>query len=174
MSDPFVAEIRILPYNFAPTGWAICEGQLLPISQYTAVFSLIGTYYGGNGTSNFALPNVQGRVVVGVGQGPGLTPYNPGDMEGVENVTLTAPQLAAHNHGATAIHDAGNSYSPAGDAWSADGANRAKIYGSGAPSAAMGANALAPAGGNQPHNNLQPFIAINYCIALQGIFPPRG
>jgi microcystin-dependent protein len=173
MSEPFLAEVRILPYNFAPTGWALCQGQLLPISQYTAVFSLIGTYYGGNGTSNFALPNLQGRVVVGVGQGPGLSAYNPGDTEGVESVTLTAPQLAAHNHGAAAVHDAGNSYSPAGDAWSADGANRAKIYGAGAPTVAMGANALAPAGGNQPHNNLQPYIAINYCIALTGIFPPR-
>ena len=174
MSEPFLAEVRILPYTFAPLGWALCEGQILSISQNTAVFSLLGTMYGGNGTSNFALPNVQGRVVVGIGQGPGLTPYSNGDMGGVETVTLTAPQLAAHNHGASAIHEAGNSYSPAGDAWSADGANRAKIYGSGTPAVAMGANALAPAGGNQPHNNLQPYIAINYCIALQGIFPPRS
>ena len=174
MSEPFLAEVRILPYTFAPQGWALCQGQILSISQNTAVFSLLGTMYGGNGTSNFALPNVQGRVVVGIGQGPGLTPYINGDVGGAETVTLMAPQLAAHNHGATAIHDAGNSYSPAGDAWSADGANRAKIYGSGTPSVAMGANALAPAGGNQPHNNLQPYIAINYCIALQGIFPPRS
>ena len=174
MSEPFLAEVRILPYTFAPQGWALCQGQILSISQNTAVFSLLGTMYGGNGTSNFALPNVQGRVVVGIGQGPGLTPYVNGDVGGAETVTLMAPQLAAHNHGATAIHDAGNSYSPAGDAWSADGANRAKIYGSGTPSVAMGANALAPAGGNQPHNNLQPYIAINYCIALQGIFPPRS
>jgi microcystin-dependent protein len=174
MSEPFLAEVRILPYTFAPVGWALCAGQILPISQNTAVFSLLGTNYGGNGTSNFALPNLQGRVVVGVGQGPGLSPYNPGDNAGVESVTLTAPQLAVHNHAATAIHDAGNTYSPAGDAWSADGANRAKIYGSGDPAVPMGANALAPAGGNQPHNNLQPYVAINYCIAMQGVFPPRS
>jgi microcystin-dependent protein len=174
MSEPFLAEVRILPYTFAPVGWVICAGQILPISQNTAVFSLLGTNYGGNGTTNFALPNLQGRVVAGVGQGPGLSPYNPGDNAGVESVTLTAPQLAVHNHAAAAIHDAGNTYSPAGDAWSADGANRAKIYGSGDPAVPMGANALAPAGGNQPHNNLQPYVAINYCIAMQGVFPPRS
>jgi len=111
---------------------------------------------------------------VGVGQGPGLSAYNPGDTEGVESVTLTAPQLAAHNHGAAAVHDAGNSYSPAGDAWSADGANRAKIYGSGAPAAAMGANALAPAGGNQPHNNMMPYLGMYWVIAFNGIYPSRA
>ncbi|MDR3719163.1 MAG: tail fiber protein [Bryobacteraceae bacterium] len=174
MSDPFVAEVRILPYTFAPYGWALCQGQILPISQYTAVFSLLGTNYGGNGTSNFALPNLQGRLAIGAGQGPGLSPYSVGETGGVENVTLTPQQLAAHNHGAVAVHDAGNTYSPAGDEWSADGANRAKIYGAAAPTVAMGANALSPAGGGQPHNNLQPYIAINYCIALQGVFPARS
>jgi microcystin-dependent protein len=174
MSDPFVAEVRILPYTFAPTGWALCQGQILPISQFAAVFSLLGTNYGGNGTSNFALPNLQGRLAIGAGQGPGLSLYYVGETGGVESVTVIPPQLAAHSHQAVAVHDAGNTYSPAGDEWSADGANRAMIYGTAAPTVAMGANALSLAGGSQPHNNLQPFVAINYCIALQGVFPARS
>ncbi len=174
MSEPFLAEVRILPFNFAPAGWAVCAGQVLPISQNTAVFSLLGVNYGGNGTTNFALPNLQGQVAVGAGQGPGLSPYSVGQTGGTETVTLVANQLAAHNHPASAIHDAGNSYSPAGDSWSADGANRAKLYRSADPTVPMGANAVSPAGGNQPHNNLQPYLVLNYCIALVGVFPSRA
>ena len=174
MSEPFLAEVRILPFNFAPAGWAVCAGQVLPISQNTAVFSLLGVNYGGNGTTNFALPNLQGQVAVGAGQGPGLSPYSVGQTGGTETVTLVANQLAAHNHPASAIHDAGNSYSPAGDSWSADGANRAKLYRSADPTVPMGANAVSPAGGNQPHTNLQPYLVLNYCIALVGVFPSRA
>lgn len=172
--DPFVAEVRILPFNFAPKGWALCMGQIIPLQQNTALFSLIGTFYGGDGRSNFALPDLQGRVVVGVGQGPGLTNYDPGTKDGAETVVLTPQQLGSHNHPAAAVHDAGNTYAAAGDVWSADGANRAKIYGGGNPTVAMGANALSPAGGNQSHNNLQPYLVLNYCIAMQGVFPPRS
>lgn len=171
MSQPFLAEIRILPYTFAPVGWSLCQGQILPIAQYTAIFSLLGTMYGGNGTSNFALPDLQGRVVVGADPG-GPGNYPQGGTGGTEGVTLTSQQIAAHNHTASAVSDAGNSYSPAGDVWSADAANRAKIYGASAPNVAMGPNALSPAGGGQAHNNMQPYIAMNYCIAMAGVFRP--
>lgn len=169
---PYICEIRPVAFNFAPKGWAVCSGGLLAISQNTALFALIGTYYGGNGVSTFGLPNLVGQVPVGVGQGPGLTPRSLGETGGVESVTLTLSQLAAHSHIVNASSAGGNAFDPANNVWSADseGATR---YASGA-AAAMAQNAIGPAGGNSPHENRQPFVAINYAIAMQGIFPPRS
>jgi microcystin-dependent protein len=175
MADPFVAEIRIFPFNFAPKGWAFCDGQILPLSQNTALFSLLGTTYGGDGKSNFALPNLQGNAAVHAGQGPGLSPYYLGQTGGSETVTLLQSEIPAHSHAmmaAPAIVAAdsnvctGNSMgkSSQGSAYTAFAA----------PSVVqLSANALAPAGSDQPHNNLQPYLTLNFCIALQGVFPPR-
>jgi len=173
MSDQFVAEIRIFPFNFAPTGWAFCNGQLLPISQNTALFSLLGTYYGGDGKSTFALPNLQGMVVVQPGQGPGLSTRYLGESSGSETVTLLQSEIPAHTHGLRVSPDDGDLSNP-----SATRALARSIggfaYTNGAPNTVMAAQALAPVGGSGPHNNLQPYLVLNYCIALQGIFPPRG
>jgi len=174
MADPFVAEIRILPTNFAPRGWAFCNGQILPISQNTALFSLLGTTYGGNGQSNFALPNLQGAAPLGWGQGPGLTNRQLGETGGAETVTLIQTELPQHTHQASATAGSGTSNDPAGKLWARAAVLRqsTNLYGT-AGGAAMSANALASAGGNQPHNNLPPYLALNFCIALQGVYPPR-
>jgi microcystin-dependent protein len=172
MSNPFVAEIRIFGFNFNPRGWAFCQGQILPISQNTALFSLLGTNYGGNGTSNFGLPDFRSRVPVSQGSGPGLTSYFVGQTGGTENVSLTTNALPAHNHTAGCQTATGNAYSghnavPAPDA----GGNN--VYSS--PSnGMMNSQELTQTGGTTPHNNLQPFLGVNYCIALQGVFPPRS
>lgn len=190
---PFLTTILIWPPNFAPQGWALCTGQLLPISQYSAVFSLIGTYYGGDGISNFALPNLQGRVPVGVGQGAGLSPYVIGQVGGTENVTLTTNNLASHTHSATpaglsatvpAVTTGGttNQASPSvALAAPVDAArNPINIYGSGTPTQSLasgtvtGSITVGPTGGNQPHANIQPYLALNYIIALQGVYPSRS
>ena len=170
MSDPFVGEIRMFGGNFAPTGWAMCNGQLLPISQNTALFSLLGTQYGGNGTSNFALPNLQGLTPMHQGQGPGLTPRSVGDQGGVETVTLTQQQIAPHTHPPLATAGAGNRQSPAGATWSSV---RGRLYGTTAD-VAMAPGALSSTGGSQPHNNVAPYLAVTFIIALQGIFPARA
>lgn len=171
MSDAFVAEIRILPCNFAPRGWAFCNGQLLPISQNTALFSLVGTNYGGDGRTTFGLPNLQGRSAVGVGQGPGLSLYDVGQSGGSDAVTLLTPEMPAHGHtlNATASATTGN---PAGAALAppAGGQLEYRMPGNIAP---MAGDSLVPVGG-APHNNLQPYLVLNFCIALQGIFPPRA
>lgn len=171
MSDAFVAEIRIFPFNFAPRGWAFCNGQLLPISQNTALFSLVGTYYGGDGRTTFGLPNLQGRGAVGVGQGPGLSRYDVGQNGGVETVTLLKTEIPAHSHtlNATASATTGN---PTGAALAppAGGQLEYRMPGNIAP---MAADSLVSVGG-APHNNLQPYLTLNFCIALQGIYPPRA
>lgn len=170
MSDPFVAEIRIFGFNFAPKGWAFCNGQLMPISQNTALFSLLGTYYGGDGKSTFALPDMQGNSPMFWGQGPGLTDRFLGEIGGSETVTLLQSEIPNHVHTINTLTDSGIQSSPAG-ALSA----RAPLYSTGQASAvAMSFNALSMAGGSQPHNNMQPYLTLNFCIALQGIFPPRG
>jgi len=171
MSEPFIAEIRIFAGNFAPRSWAFCNGQLLPVSQNTALFSLIGTTYGGDGRTTTALPDLQGRTPMHPGRGPGLTSRRLGQRGGVETVTLTEAQMPNHNHTMTATAEGGDRADPA-DKYLASESN---IY---APDnntlQSMAEQSLPHTGGSQPHNNMQPFIAINYIIALQGLYPSRG
>ena len=174
MSEPFIAEIRIFPYNFAPRSWAFCDGQLLPIAQNTALFSLVGTTYGGNGQTTFGLPNLQGRAPMQPGTGPGLSNNSLGEGGGTGSVTLTTQQIPPHTHGLSGLNQPGNDASPGGNAL-ARGAGGLLPYvpaASGSP-AVMDQVSLADAGGNQPHNNLMPFVTYNFCIALQGVFPSR-
>ena len=171
MQDPFVAEIRIFPFNFPPKGWAWCDGQLLPLSQNTALFSLLGTTYGGNGKSNFALPDLQGRAPMHPGQGPGLSLHDLGETGGSETVSLLESEIPNHPHTLNAVNDGGTSPSPA-----ATFVAQAPVYTS-APSGgpvSMNASIVAPTGGDQPHNNMQPYLTFYFNIALQGIFPQRG
>lgn len=173
MSDPFVAEIRIFPFNFAPKGWAFCDGQIMPISQNTALFSLLGTTYGGDGKTTFALPNLQGSAPVHQGQGPGLSNYFEGQTGGAETITLLQSELPAHAHQVIGASGSGPT-SPAGNTWgSLPGRTPPPEYADGSPNVLMG-NTLSPAGGGLPHNNMQPYLTLNFCIALQGIFPPRS
>lgn len=172
MADPFVAEIRIFPFNFAPKGWAWCDGQLLPLSQNTALFSLLGTTYGGNGKSNFALPDLQGRAPMHPGQGPGLSLHDLGETGGSETVTLLESEIPAHSHALQAATTAANSKSPAGNVL-ARATGNVYLAPAGAPLVTMSDQAIAPAGGDQPHNNMMPYLTYYFNIALQGVFPPR-
>lgn len=175
MSDPFVAEIRIFPFNFAPKGWAFCDGQLLSTSQSTALFSLLGTNYGGNGESNFALPNLQGSAVIGQGQGPGLNDYLVGESGGSEFVTLLSTEIPIHSHALQGVTNpppaTGGSPSPSVGMGRPNGGT---VYCAPNNLGQMSPNAIGLAGGSQPHNNMMPYLTMNFCIALQGIFPPRG
>ena len=175
MADPFVAEIRIFPFNFAPRGWAWCDGQLLPLSQNTALFSLLGTTYGGNGKSNFALPDLQGRAPMHPGQGPGLSLHDLGETGGSDTVTLLESEIPAHSHAYNISGADGTERFPA-QQFCAAGIGGVSMYApaQNAPLVQMSPNAVAPAGGDQPHNNLQPYLTFYFCIALQGVFPPRG
>ncbi len=174
MTDQFVAEIRIFAGNFAPTGWAFCNGQILPISQNTALFSLLGTTYGGDGKSNFALPNLQGSAPLHPGQGAGLSLRDLGETGGEATVTLLETEIPGHTHTARAATLAGSDVSPAGAVWAVPGAGRGIVaYDPGGGGAAMSASAVGVAGGGQPHNNMPPYLVLNFIIALQGIFPPR-
>ena len=170
--DPFVAEIRIFPFNFAPKGWAFCDGQILPLSQNTALFSLLGTTYGGDGKSNFALPNMQGNAPMHPGQGPGLSLHDLGETGGSETVSLLESEIPSHSHAMRAdildIADTNVVSIAASYALSSGGT----LY-QAAGGALLNDNAIAPAGGDQPHNNLQPYLTLNFCIALQGVYPPR-
>ena len=172
MADPFVAEIRIFPFNFAPRGWAFCNGQLLPISQNTALFSLLGTTYGGDGKSNFALPNLQGSAPMHPGQGPGLSLHDLGETGGTETVTLLESEVPSHSHALNASQADGASRIPVGDL-PATGIGIG-LYAPSGSLTPMSPNTLSPAGGSLPHNNMMPYLTANFCIALQGIFPPRG
>jgi len=172
--DPFVAEIRIFPFNFAPKGWAFCDGQILPLSQNTALFSLLGTTYGGDGKSNFALPNMQGNAPMHPGQGPGLSLHDLGETGGSDTVSLLESEIPSHSHALIAS---------AADGIAGQPTNRLFAQGVGiqewvanpptAPNTQFADTALAPAGGDQPHNNMQPYLTLNFCIALQGVYPPR-
>jgi microcystin-dependent protein len=176
VASPFLGEIDILPYNFAPQGYAACNGQLLPIAQFTALFSLLGTTYGGDGRSTFALPNFQGAAPVHAGQGNGLSNYDLGQAGGSPTETLTVVQLPLHDHVAQ-CESAGGVASPSvTEIWGGGGRGRPAAYvAPGSPTLiAMNASALAAAGGGQPHNNLSPFVGFMFCIALQGVFPSRG
>jgi microcystin-dependent protein len=174
MADPFVAEIRIFPFNFAPKGWAWCNGQLLPISQNTALFSLLGTTYGGDGKSNFALPDLEGRAPMHPGQGPGLSLHDLGETGGSETVTLLQSEIPNHPHTMRANTDFADvqTPSPARSIARSQNANAYKAP-AGQPVVQLNPGALAPAGGDQPHNNLQPYLTLYFNIALQGVFPPR-
>ncbi len=173
MADPFVAEIRIFPFNFAPKGWAWCDGQLLPLSQNTALFSLLGTTYGGNGKSNFALPDLQGRAPMHPGQGPGLSLHDLGETGGSETVSLLESEMPAHSHAMRAHDlDLGELNAPAANRSLAKSAN-ATAYVAATNLVSLSPQTLAPAGGDQPHNNMQPYLTFYFCIALQGVFPPR-
>ena len=175
MSNPFVAEIRIFTGNFAPKGWAQCDGQLMSISQNTALFSLLGTTYGGDGKSNFALPNLQGCAPMQAGQGPGLSLRDLGETGGEQTVTLLQTEMPAHNHGVQAA-SAGGLPGPGNNAWAAGGKGRPAPFAASAPQTNVQMNPLGTTitGGNLPHNNLPPFLGLTFIIALQGVFPPRS
>jgi len=172
--DPFVAEIRIFPFNFAPKGWAFCDGQLLPISQNTALFSLLGTVYGGDGKSNFALPNLQGCAPMHPGQGPGLSLRDLGETAGSETVTLLASEMPAHSHALVAAANPALAKLPSPN-MSLARSRSANAYQTNTNQnlVSMAQEAITPTGGDQPHNNLQPYLTFNFCIAMQGVFPPR-
>jgi microcystin-dependent protein len=200
MSEPYIGEIIIFAGNFAPAGWVQCQGQLLSIAQYQALFSILGTMYGGNGVTNFGVPDLRSRVAVGIGQGPGLSVYTEGQLGGSENVTLNTTQMPLHNHtftatGITATVQAGGGVgtvsSPAGNyltnGGDATGQGLGEVAFSYAPAANAGtlaniagvsvtvpAAAIGNAGGSQPHTNIQPYLGVNYIMAIQGIFPSRG
>ncbi len=175
MATPFVAEITIVGFNFAPKGWAFCSGQILPISQNTALFSLLGTTYGGNGTSTFALPDLQGRVPIHFSQGPGLQDYALGQNGGEDNHTIIDAEMPSHDHSFTTpfpvLSTNGNLKNPSGNIPASVQGTNTNIY---SAAAANGVNTGMLAMGGNPHNNLQPYLTLNYIIALQGIFPPRS
>jgi microcystin-dependent protein len=168
----YIGSLSLVPYNFAPRNSALCNGQLLPIAQNTALFSLIGTYYGGDGRVTFALPDLRGRIPMGQGNGPGLTPRSMGELGGEEQVTLTLNQLPSHTHNAVASSTAGNTPSPAGAYWAPG--PRLLLYSGATSLVPMNPTALSLAGGGQPHDNQKPYLTLNYVIWLQGIFPPRN
>lgn len=173
MADPFVAEIRIFPFNFPPQGWARCDGQLMPLSQNTALFALLGTNYGGNGTSNFALPDLQGRAPMHPGQGPGLSLHDLGEQGGTETVTLLESEIPSHRHTLRAYDaDPADSNVPAPTA-SIGQSTGGRLYQDSAD-VTLDPVALAPTGGGQPHNNMQPYLTLQFNIALQGVFPQRS
>lgn len=177
MSNPFLAEIRIFAGNFAPTGWALCDGQLMPISQNTALFSLLGTTYGGNGVSTFALPNLQGAAPLGAGQGPGLSLRDLGETGGEQTVTLLATEMPAHAHTVMAVDGAGDTTSVAGMAWAKAqvGRQATNLYSArGTSPPTMNPFAMSIAGGGLPHNNMPPYLTLTFIIALQGVFPSRS
>lgn len=175
MADPFVAEIRIFPFNFAPKGWAFCDGQILPISQNTALFSLLGTTYGGDGKSTFALPDLQGNAAMHPGQGQGLSLRDLGEIGGAESITLLTSEMPVHTHLGSAHSTVANLNAP--------GPTRILARSSGGTLyqtvtnqniVQMAPQSLSITGGSLPHNNMQPYLTLNFCIALQGVFPPRG
>ena len=176
MSDKFVAEIRIYPFNFAPSGWAFCNGQLLPLSQNTALFSLLGTTYGGDGKSTFALPNLQGQAPMQPGQGQGLSLRDLGETGGTETVTLLVSEIPFHSHTIrSATIDPADSNIPTNN--NIGSSSNGSVYNSttnGGTLVNMNDQTLAVTGGSIPHNNMMPYLTVNFCIALQGIFPPRS
>ena len=175
MSDPFVAEIRMFGFNFPPKGWAQCNGQLLPISQNTALFSLLGTSYGGDGKSTFGLPGLEGSVPLNQGQGPGLTDRVVGESAGAPNVTLIVSEMPLHSHSVNCNSVTGSLPNPQNNLWSPlPGRTPANLYSTGPANTTMNPNAIGVVGGSLPHNNMSPFLVVNFCIAMQGIFPARN
>jgi microcystin-dependent protein len=176
MANPYLGEIRTFAFSFAPIGWAMCNGQLLSISENTALFALLGTDYGGNGTTTFALPNLQSRVPIHMGQGSGLSPYVIGQLGGTETVTLLNAQMPTHTHLVNADGTAGSGAypKPTGRILGSVGDSELKIYSPEAPTVTMNPAMIANAGSSQPHTNIQPYLVVNCCIALSGIFPSRA
>jgi microcystin-dependent protein len=191
MADPYLGQIMLVGFNFPPVGWAFCDGQLLPILDNEALFALIGTTYGGDGQTTFGLPDLRGRIPLGPGQAPGRQNYTLGETGGVETVTMTAAQLGSHSHSidtsaftaaARCKNGPANQRTPVGNVFANEAAGATMPFSSAAPNGTMNANAVAvngpitaaTAGGNQPHDNLQPFLTLNFCISLVGIFPPQG
>ena len=178
--EPFLGQIIMVGFNFAPRGWAMCNGQLLSIAQNSALFALLGTTYGGDGQTTFALPDLRGRCAIGMGQGPGLTNYTQGEKGGVENVTLIQTQMPSHTHALAASSTDGTVSDPtnaviANNQVTIERGNTvpASAFNPGPPNAVMSPQAIQPTGGNQSHENRQPYLAMNYIIALEGIFPSR-
>ena len=175
MSDPFLAEIRMFPFGFAPRGWALCNGQIMPIAQNTALFALINTYYGGNGTSNFALPNLQGTAPMHSGNGNGLSQRSIGETGGEPNVTLIDSETPTHSHSLMCSTSVADGPSPGNAAIARVSGATPYLPPAGAPMVPMAAAAVQPfPGKNLPHNNMQPYLTLSFCIALQGVFPPRS
>ncbi|MCW2765665.1 MAG: phage tail protein [Nocardioides sp.] len=177
MTEPYLGEIRAVGFNFAPLGWATCSGQLLPIQQNTALFSILGTMYGGNGQTTFGLPNLQARIPVHAGHTtPGLTPVGLGETGGATSATITQQTLPPHRHTPQAVPGGGATNSPAGAVWAQAHQGRAGdlIYATSGTAADLAPTALGATGGGQPHNNMPPYLVLNFVIALQGIFPPRS
>lgn len=168
--EPFLGEMIWVPYNFAPRGWAFCDGQILPIAQNTALFSLLGTTYGGNGQTTFALPDMRGKLMINAGQGPGLSDYVQGEMGGDASHTLLQVEMPAHTHGFQASTTTASATTPGGSLYGQTATG--KQYGNG-PTASMSINGVGVSGGGQPHNNMMPYGTLNCIIAIQGIFPAR-
>lgn len=173
--DPYLGEIRAVGFNFAPVGWSMCQGQLLPIRSYSALFALLGTYYGGDGSTTFALPNLQGRVPLAFGTGPGLGTYNIGQSGGSSTHTLTISELPSHSHSVIADAAVATSEVPTNNLLGRAAARAGRYYGPSSPVVQLGINTVGPGGGNgDPHNNQQPYLTLNFIIATTtGIFPPR-
>jgi microcystin-dependent protein len=176
MADPFVGELALVGFNFNPIGWQIAAGQILPISQNTALFSLLGTMYGGNGTNNFQLPNLQGNIAIGFGQSPGLSDYVQGETGGVANVTLLSSETPNHNHTCFAESQRATQTTPVGNSFAdSSSGNIYSTTGAPPPLLTMSPSAFPPfPGGNQPHNNVMPSLGMYWIIAMQGVYPPRG
>ena len=173
MSDQFLGELRAFGFNFAPKGWAFCNGQLLSIQQNAALFGLLGTTYGGNGVTTFQLPNLQSRVPMHFGQAPGGTSYTEGELGGVESVTLSSTQMPTHIHMLNGVSASGNTNRPSNVLYASGSTGNEAFYGGGALQP-LTPSTIGPTGQNQPHTNLQPYLAINWCIALEGLFPSRN
>jgi microcystin-dependent protein len=171
MSSPFVGEIRMFGGSFAPAGWAFCDGQTLPISENDVLFNLIGTTYGGDGQQTFNLPDLRGRLPMHMGTGSGLSPRTIGEMGGVESVTLTTQQIPNHNHAPLAVSGSGNQSTPQNGVWAGAATS---LYSSSAPNLAMNNALINGAGGNQPHENLMPYLTISFIISLFGIYPTQN
>ena len=186
MSEPSLGQVEVFSFNFPPKGWTTCSGQLLSIQQNSALFALLGTTYGGNGQTNFGLPDLRGRVPVGWGQGPGLSPYNLGQLGGEENHTLILNEMAQHNHpfnADTSSPATNNTNVPStsvvlgntiGTVSGSANAFNLYLYASGSPGGTLDPHSIGFTGGNQPHPNIMPYLALNFCISLTGIFPSRN
>ncbi len=173
MVDPFVGQIVLYGFNFNPRGWSFCRGQVISIATNTALFSLLGTTYGGNGQTTFGLPDLQGRAPLGFGPGPGLTTYSWGESSGSETVALAQSQMPIHTHALKASSVAGNQASPTGNVLARTGTMDPEYF-NGAPTITMHAESIGVTGNSQPVSVMQPYLAMNYCIALEGIFPSRN
>lgn len=174
MSTPLLGEIRMFAGNFAPRGWALCQGQLMSIPDNSALFSILGTTYGGNGTTTFALPDFRGRVPLSSGQGPGLSNYSLGEQTGSESVTLVSSQMPIHNHTVNAVASGGTQASPTSGSLAIESTGTSLNYSNAAPTSPMNSQMIANNGGSQPHTNIQPVTCVNFIIALEGIFPSRN